>query len=1064
MKRRAACLALAGLLAAGPASANWTARGVFQYQKRLFNHLGFTGEIVNMPIRYAVVQVVDDSNDSLLATGSTDSTGQFVIPVQDKQVRGVRVRAMSLSATSSQYLLRVQDSPYNGGVYAVAGPVVPGHDPATDIAFNGGAPMVAPMFSVAEAFNILDCLENGVDYERSINGGIYPTRLLTANWSPTSTDGTYYSAWNIHLLAEDGFSDTVINHEEGHFMQAMFSHDDTPGGRHYIGDNNQDIRLSLSEGWATYFGLSVRRFKGFEEPIWYVDLMSESAAPGLNFSYELETPNVSAIGAASEVSVQHVLWHIAVPPAGMAPEPSSPHLGLPDSVAFSVFRDYFPRLPAGRVTTAETFWDGWQALGKGHEAELLGVLEHVSMEFQPDSQEDDDWAARTHVLSTDGVPVHHTFYPDGDADWVRFQADAGATYVLETTDETGDCATELQLFAPDTVASLAVNDSRAPGDLTSRIDFTAPASGTYYLKAVHAPAYGRYGSYDLRITRGAPSRASFSDITASAGVGDGANSRGVAWGDFDNDGYPDLYVCNTGPDVGMGALNQLFHNRGGGSFTDEAAARGVQAGSEEHEGAAWGDFDNDGNLDLVTVSVEGIHLFRNNGPPGYTFTDVTSASGLQAGASGRSVCWVDYDRDGYLDLFVTNYGAPNQLWHNNRDGTFGLMHMGLDRNGSTFSAAFSDFERTGRLGLALGLDGNVDSSSLKLYRQRPDGQFEDVTVQAGLSGFRGRVFGVAWADYDNDGWPDLAIANESGADALFHNRGDGTFQEVARSAGVQNGLGATSPAWLDIDNDGLLDLYKVNYREPATLFDNLSGRAFTASGIAAVTAPWRSVAAADFDRDGAMDLYLSSEAGNTLLRGQAPASNHWLELRLRGHASNRAAIGARAEAYVGGRRETQEVVGGQAWGSQPDQTLHFGLGGSGVVDSLVVYWPSGMRTSTSGVAGDRVITLEEGDTVSTRSRLPIVASLRPNVPNPFSRSTRIAFDLPAGSPRVRLAVYDVNGRLERTLVDGIRSPGTNLGVIWDGTANDGTQVASGVHFCLLTVGSRTTARKLLIVR
>jgi hypothetical protein len=596
--RRSALAGCLLLLLSVPARADWTATGIFQYQDRVFNHSGFTGETPSLPIRFAVVQVLDATTGDVLASGATDSTGAFSIRVSDAQVRSVRVRALSLSDPTSGYLLRVQDSPDDGAVYAVVGPVVAQHAPASDVAFNGGVPILAPMFSVGEAFNILDCLENGVDYVVTINGGVRPAQLLTANWSTTSTDGTYYSGRNIHLLAEDGYSDTVINHEEGHFMQAMFAHDDTPGGRHYIGDNNQDLRLSMSEGWATYFGLSVRRFKKFSEPIWYVDLMSEAEAPGLNFSYELETPSVSAIGAASEVSVQAVLWDIATPPTNSPPPaPGDQHIGLSDSVAFGVFRHYFTRLPGGEVTTLEAFRDGWHELGVGHESELTDVLRREAIDFTSDSEESDDFASRARAVPTDGTPFHHTFYPSGDADWVRFTAQAGHTYVIETTTPVGDCATQLALYGPDTTTLLASDVNRAPGDITSRIDYTPAVAGAYFVRATHAPAYGRYGSYDLRISEGTPTRATFTDVTSSAQLVNGFTSRGVAWGDYDNDGYPDLYVCNTGSDPGIGAANCFYRNTGSGKFIDVTQATGLAAGTEQHEGASWGDFDNDGYLD-----------------------------------------------------------------------------------------------------------------------------------------------------------------------------------------------------------------------------------------------------------------------------------------------------------------------------------------------------------------------------------------------------------------------------------------------------------------------------------
>ncbi|HVP39245.1 MAG TPA: FG-GAP-like repeat-containing protein [Candidatus Saccharimonadales bacterium] len=1069
-------LSCGALAAASPARANWIATGVFQYVDRIYGPQGFTGATANLPIRKAVVQVLDEATGAILATGGTDASGSFTLNVTDSQTRDVYVRALAYAADSTLYRLHVRTDPYSRAIYAVRGPTVAGHPSDQDVSFNAGSPMVAPMHTTGEAFNILDCLENGVDYEAYASGGVRPSTPLDAYWNPTTMDGAYYSGGAIHLTMDDGYTDPVINHEQGHFMAALFSRDDSPGGTHYLGDNDQDLRLSWSEGWATYFGQSVRRWTGLSYPDWYCDLFSEAADPGYNFSYEIETPSITAVGAASEVSVTASLWDIVdVDPMGdVSPPVVDDNLSLPDTDTWDVFHNYLASPPGGAAVTLEAFWDGWFARGWGHQADMITSFQLEQIEFYPDARENDNFAARAAVTPTDGTPTHHTFYPTGDSDWERFSVTAGLTYVAETTDLIGSADTYLELYGPDTLTLIASNDNRATGDPSSRVNYTATYTGTCYAHCAHASGIGRYGSYDLRVTQGSPTTGGFTDATAATGVSNGYSSRGVAWGDYNNDGYPDLYVCNTGASAGQGLTDRLYRNNHGASFTDVASTLGVLAGVEEHEAAAWGDFDNDGNLDLVVASIQGIHLFHNNGPPGYTFTDVAPTAGITAGGSARSAGWVDVDGDGYLDLYIGNYGAPNQLWHNNGNGTFTLVTRGVEYNGHTVSAAWSDYDQDGRPDLALGLDGDADGVGVKLFHQKSDGSFEDVTASAGMGGTSGRCYGVAWGDYDGDGLPDLAVANETKLNYLFHNRGNGTFTESAHAANVQGGLNATSPAWLDFDNDGDLDLYMVNYRSPANLYDNLNGRSFTTSSLANVNTQARAVAAADLDRNGTQDLYVSSQIGNILYEGNPAAGHHWLEFTLRGRQSNRVGIGAHALAKVGGRHLSREVSGGQAWGSQPSQVVHFGLGSATLADTVVVTWPvagpNRRVTLLTHVAADQILAVDESTAVADSPGTPPPSQVRlaQNTPNPFNprqRGTTLRFDLPAEvtGQAVRIAIYDVQGRLERVLLDESARPGAGQTVVWDGYLSDGRRAPDGVHFCRMTVGAQAHTRKILLV-
>jgi enediyne biosynthesis protein E4 len=1074
----AALLALAALCTASAAHADWTATGVFQYVDRSYDSTGFTGATANLPIRRALVQVLDADSGRVLASGATDSTGAFSIPVPDAATRRVYARALAATADTSRYRLRVVSDPYSASQFAVSGPAVSGHPPDSSMAFNGGSPMLAGMRSVGEAFNILDCLENGIDFEAAVHNGVRPGKdhPLTAYWNLSSNDGTYYLAHGIHLLKDDGYSDMVINHEQGHYMAAVFSHDDSPGGVHYLGDNGQDLRLAWSEGWATYFAASVRRHLGLDNPTWYCDLFSEAGDPGLNFSYEIETPSLSAIGASSEVSVTASLWDIVdrADTPDVAPGVDDDPLSLSDTTTWGVFANYMATPPGGRAVTLEVFWDGWFDRNLGHAQDMVTTFQMERIEFGPDAFENDNFAALAASIPADGSALHHSLYGAGDADWTRFSVTSGQSYVVETTGLVGGCDTRLALFGPDSTTQFGANDNRAAGDPSSRVAFTAGFTGTCYVRCDRVAGLGRYGSYDLRASRGTPTAAAFTEVTTVAGVGNSGNSRGVAWGDYDNDGWPDLYVCNTGPVFPSGAPNRLFRSNAGSTFTDATSNAGVAAGLEQHEGAAWADYDNDGNLDLVTVSIEGLHLFRNNGPPGYAFSEFTSVAGLSgAGTLARTVNWVDFDRDGFVDLYVARNDGPGQLWRNAGNLTFVPLTRGVeaDAHTSALSAAWCDYDQDGRPDLALGLDGDSDGQSMRLFHQKPDTTFEEVTATCGVLGATGRIFGLAWGDYDGDGLMDLACANEGGLNYLYRNRGDGTFLESAFEANVQGGAQGTSPAWVDADNDGDLDLYVTNFGHPAALFDNLNGRSFTTSGLAGTGTDSRSVAAADFNRDGAADLYVGTQTVNVLYRGIPIPGRHWLQLALRGRASNRSGIGARAVAWFGGRRASREVSGGQAWGSQPSAVLHFGLGTALQADSVRIHWPSGRKTLLTHVSVDQILGADEDSTEvdSPSIQMPARVALRLASRNPFNPSLgacKLSFDVPisARGQVVRIAVYDVLGRLEALLKNEPGVPGANQSVSWNGLLSDQRRAPSGVHYVHMTAGGAVVNQKIVLVR
>jgi enediyne biosynthesis protein E4 len=437
---------------------------------------------------------------------------------------------------------------------------------------------------------------------------------------------------------------------------------------------------------------------------------------------------------------------------------------------------------------------------------------------------------------------------------------------------------------------------------------------------------------------------SFTDVTKEAGLanaGDGNYGMGVAVGDFDNDGFPDLYITNYGK-------NTLYHNNGDGTFTDVTAKAGVEAGGWSCS-AGFFDYDNDGHLDLFVTrymlwdtqhskicggewqtycppaefpSTTNI-LYRNRGDG--TFEDVSQRSGIAA-LKGRSlgVSFADYDDDGFTDIFVSNDGMRQFLFHNNGDGTFS--------------------ERALEAGAALTADGKP------------------------LSGM-----GTVFQDYDNDGRPDILVTVlPREVYALFHNDGNGAFSYRSLQAGLGL-LSAASSGWgvgfEDFDNDGWKDLFvaqshvldnveqidhMLHYKEPPLLALNHNGRFERAdSGITSAIAG-RGAAFGDLNNDGWMDVVVTSLGGEPLVLMNHAGTGHWLSITLRGTRSNRDGLGARVE--VNGQTRFATTSG--SYISASDKRLHFGLG-SAEIAKVEVRWPSGTRQVLERVKADQFLEVRE---------------------------------------------------------------------------------------------------------
>jgi hypothetical protein len=535
-------------------------------------------------------------------------------------------------------------------------------------------------------------------------------------------------------------------------------------------------------------------------------------------------------------------------------------------------------------------------------------------------------------------------------------------------------------------------------------------------------------SYDVTSSTPAASAVTFREVTEQAGIrfvhNNGAFGKkflpetmgpGVAFIDYDNDGWPDIFLVN-GMDwpghVRRRTTPTLYHNNHDGTFTDVTHKAGLDL-EMYGLGVAVGDYDNDGYDDLFLTALGQNHLFHNNGNG--TFTDVTQKAGLGGVREfSTSTAWVDYDKDGHLDLAVGNYVQ----WSPETD-----LYCTLDGKSKSYCTPES-----------------YKGTSVRLWHNRDDGTFEDVTQKAGLSDATSKTLGITVLDYDQDGWPDLFFANDTQPNKLYHNNGNGTFTEKGVVSGVafsedgvaRAGMGTDAadfdrsgyPSLLisnfsnqmlslyhnegrglfvdvapssevgreslltlgfacfffDYDLDGWPDIFVANghinsdiqrlqtsvrYAEPPHLFRNLGngrfqsvasemGRAFATPRVA------RGAAYADIKNDGRLDLLVSTNGGPVALFQNEGGANQSIRLKLVGTKSNRDGIGATARVTSAGETQLQTLRSGSSYLSASELVLTFGLGRHARAETVEIRWPSGQVDELTNTVAGRTLTLTEG--------------------------------------------------------------------------------------------------------
>lgn len=529
--------------------------------------------------------------------------------------------------------------------------------------------------------------------------------------------------------------------------------------------------------------------------------------------------------------------------------------------------------------------------------------------------------------------------------------------------------------------------------------------------------------------------AKFVDITAESGVhflGKASHTSkkylpetmgsGVALFDCDNDGRLDIFFTNGAPlsdPTPLGTIPQktgpeywdrLYHQNADGTFTDVTEKSGLK-GTGYDFGVAVGDYDNDGYEDLYVTGYGGNHLYHNNG--NCTFTDVTKQSGTGGGGWSTSAAWVDLDNDGLLDLVVLRYmkwdfkdiycgeHKPGYraychpdlfepirplVYHNNGNGTFSEVgeKIGLDQPGKGLGIGVADYDRDGHIDLFVANDSMTEF----LYHNKGNGTFEEdgLLSEVAVDG-DGRTYagmGVAFQDYNNDGWPDLLVTDLANQKyALYENNKDGTFSYASYTSGVagetllHSGWGT---GFLDYDNSGRKDIIiaqghdidninlsypQLHYKEPMMLLRNVGDGKFvdvSAESGAVFHQRWagRGLAIGDLFDDGHEDVVVSTNDGpGYVIRNETPTKNHWITLDLVGHTSNRDAVGAVIKLTTSKGPQWWTVSTTGSYLSANDKRAHFGLGADTEAKSIEITWPSGIHQVLTDVKGDQILRIDE---------------------------------------------------------------------------------------------------------
>jgi hypothetical protein len=577
----------------------------------------------------------------------------------------------------------------------------------------------------------------------------------------------------------------------------------------------------------------------------------------------------------------------------------------------------------------------------------------------------------------------------------------------------------------------------------------------------------------------------FIKVTDSQVSIDSGASRSVNWIDYDNDNDLDLFISNG---YRYGENNYLYRNDNG--IFVRVYDQPIVKDSLPSDGSSWADFNNDGLPDLCVVNWwNKINLlYSNNGNGNFTFLNTSPVSTQQS--YSETCSWGDFDNDGLIDLFITNSEGTNHrnfLYRNNGNGNFARIDTGVVMSETAFSRGVNwiDIDNDRDLDLFVCREGNQNEF---LYRNNGGGNFSKIT-NSSLTSAGGESWSGSWGDYDNDGDADVFVTNNvNQKNFLFRNDGDFNFTRITNDVIVnENGYNAVS-GWGDFDNDGDLDMFVTQAYIPPSftqktvnrLYKNLlietgnpSFEKITAGEIVSDSGYSYGFAWGDYDNDGDLDIAVANTFGenqkNALYRNELQNGNKFISIKCTGTASNRSAIGTkvRVKANIKGNNvwQMQEVDGQSGYCGQ-NLILHFGLGNASVIDSLEIEWPSGITQNFTGVSVNQFVSVTENGSLNSviekKTDLNTEFNLLQNYPNPFNPSTKIKFEIKTGSQNLSskayLTVHDATGKLISSEV--LKNPYSGLHEV----EFIGSEIPAGIYFYTLKINAYSETKKMVLIK
>ena len=553
----------------------------------------------------------------------------------------------------------------------------------------------------------------------------------------------------------------------------------------------------------------------------------------------------------------------------------------------------------------------------------------------------------------------------------------------------------------------------------------------------------------------------FSRVTTGDIVNDAGSSFGHSWCDFNQDGWEDLFVNN----LAAGQSNFFYKNKGDGTFTRLSNIT-IEQG-DAATSSTWGDFDKDGYMDVFvanggTVSSQKKNfLYRNNGDE--TFTKISTGLLVNQNGAFTTCSWIDVDNDTDLDLFVGRSFGANQLFKNEGNGNF--SQEVLNDNGGTWGISWSDYDKDGDL------DGfGTNWAAPNYFYKNENGNLTRIAFPPLTTGSSNSL-SPNWGDYNNDGWTDLFVGNSAARDRLFQNNRNGSFSEITDSPITAEVINSEGSCWADWDNDGDLDLLLASGGNQSTgfvrMYENGGDGQFLQiddGELTTLIGRYEGLTCVDFDKDGDLDVFISNYFNNdNLLYFNNGNSNSWVNIELIGITSNTNGIGSKiyVKANIGGEEiwQLREIIAHSAHVTQSSLRAHFGLGDASIIDSIKVIWPTQEEQILKNIATHQYLKITEGEEVlATKKPLKIKQLLQFRaVPNPFAERLNISFQLPKNE-WVNLEILDIKGQNVGSIFKGQLAKGRHQ------FKKNASNLASGFYMLRLVIAEGQVLEKVLLIK